>query len=253
MPEANQVHIDAALTNVSVAFTNNDFIADLVAPPVAVRKQSDRYYVYDADRDWLRAEPDLRAPGTEANEIGFLLSSDSYYCEDHALESAIADEERENADPAIQPDIDRTEFLTEKIALNREMALQKLLRDSGEIPQDVLDAGERWNSPDNDPLTGIRAAANTVFANCQRRANVVIMPMAVFETVRNHASVVDRIKHTVAGTADEQLLAGLLGIDRVLVPRSVKNTAPKGRTPVIEPVWGNDIYVLHVAPKPSPT
>ena len=54
MPEVSQVHIDAALTNVSVAYRNPDYIADIIAPQVAVRKQSDKYYIYDAERERFR-------------------------------------------------------------------------------------------------------------------------------------------------------------------------------------------------------
>jgi hypothetical protein len=70
MPEVSQVHIDAALTNVSVAYRNPDYIADIVAPQVAVRKQSDKYYIYDAERERFRQSNDRRAPGAEADEVG---------------------------------------------------------------------------------------------------------------------------------------------------------------------------------------
>jgi len=123
MPTPSQVHIDTALTNLSVAYRNPAFAAELIAPAVAVRRQSDRYYIVDSERESLRAQKDLRAPGTEADEVNFSLSSDAYFCAGHALESVIPDEERENADPAIQPEMDRTEFLTEKILLNEEIAL----------------------------------------------------------------------------------------------------------------------------------
>ncbi|HBF33017.1 TPA: hypothetical protein DDW35_00500, partial [Candidatus Sumerlaeota bacterium] len=113
MPEVSQVHVNAALTNLSVAYRNPAFISDLIAPAVAVRKQQDRYFIYDAAREAFRSTNDLRAPGTQANEVDFALSTDSYYCEDHALVSVIPDEERENADPVIQPEIDRVEFLSD--------------------------------------------------------------------------------------------------------------------------------------------
>jgi hypothetical protein len=111
MPEVSQVHVNVALTNVSLAYRNPAFIADLIAPPVGVRKQQDRYFIHDAEREAFRSTSDHRAPGAEANEVDFALSSEAYYCEDHALVSVIPDEERENADPAIQPDIDRVRRL----------------------------------------------------------------------------------------------------------------------------------------------
>ena len=111
MPTAPEVHIDAALTNVAVVYKNPAFIADLIAPPVLVRKQSDKYFIFDAGREAMRPTPDRRAPGAVANEVDFSLSTDTYYCDGHALTSPITDEERENADPVIQPALDRTQSL----------------------------------------------------------------------------------------------------------------------------------------------
>ena len=48
MPEVSQVHIDATLTNLSVAYRNPAFIADELAPVVNVKKQFDRYFIYDS-------------------------------------------------------------------------------------------------------------------------------------------------------------------------------------------------------------
>ena len=56
MPETTQVHVNMALTNVSVAYRNLAFIADVIAPPVGVRKQQDRYFIIDSEREAFRSE-----------------------------------------------------------------------------------------------------------------------------------------------------------------------------------------------------
>jgi hypothetical protein len=251
MPEVSQVHIDTALTHVSVAYRNTDYIADEIAPPVAVRKQSDKYFVYDPEREFLRATPDARSPGAEANEVDFSLSTDNYFCEDHALEAAIPDEERDNADPPLQPDIDRTELLTDKIALNREIAIAELLSTSAGINSMTIDPAQWWTLPDSDPLAHIAEARRAVFGSAQRRPNTAILPFAVFDALRNHPKVVERIKYTTAGVVSAELLAQVIDVDRVLVPRSFKNVAQRGRNPLCVPVWGNSAWLLHVAPRPA--
>jgi len=252
MPEVQQVHIDAALTNVSVAYKNNEYIADAVAPPVPVRKQSDKYFVYDTEREGMRPVEDVRAPGAEATELNFALSSDSYYCEDHALSSSVPDEERENADPVIQPEIDRTEFLTDRILLNREIALEKLFRTAAGLGEAAPDPEDLWDTETSDPIAQLQTARVNVFAASQRRANTLILPYNVYEALRNHPAVTDRIKYTTAGVVNEQLLAQLIDVDRVLVPRSFKNTAAKGQTASVTSVWGKNAYLLYVPPRPAP-
>ena len=50
-PTASDVHVNMPLTNISVAWMQNqqEFIADRVFPTVPVKHRSDRYYVYDRD------------------------------------------------------------------------------------------------------------------------------------------------------------------------------------------------------------
>jgi hypothetical protein len=251
MPEPSQVHVDAALTAVSVAYRNPEYAADAVAPPVPVRKQSDKYFVYDAEREWMRPSPDRRSPGAEANEVNFSVSTDNYFCDDHALEAAIPDEERDNADPAIQPDIDRTEFLTEKIALNREIALAGALAQAGGVPGAALSGEDLWDNPDSNPFAVFAEARASVLLGTQRLPNLLLLSSPVFEVLRNHPAVVERIKHTSAGIVTEDLLAQLAGVARVVVGRAYKNTAARGQAPVMVPVWGRHAYFLHVAARPG--
>lgn len=249
MPEVQQVHIDAALTGVSVMYRNADFIADLVAPPVAVRRQSDRYFVYDPKREALRPTLDRRSPGAEASEVDFDLSSDSYFCEDHALAAAVPDEERDNADPAIQPDIDRVEFLTGKIALNREQGLEEMLRTHPDVPEATLDPADRWQNAGTDPVARIETARAAVFAACGRRANTLVIGYEVFNTLRHHPAVIDRVKYSMGAVVTEDLLARLMDLDRVVVGRAVRNNAVKGRPAAVGPVWGRDAYLMHQPPR----
>jgi hypothetical protein len=59
---ARDLHIDTALTNVTVSYNPGGFIADIVAPVVPVSKESDKYYVWSRE-ETLRTFEDLRADG----------------------------------------------------------------------------------------------------------------------------------------------------------------------------------------------
>lgn len=251
MPEVQQVHIDAALTNVSLAYRNHDFIAEQLAPRVAVRKQSDRYYVYDSEREAIRPSFDLRSPGSLAAEVDYTLSSESYFCSDHALASAVTDEERENADPALQPHIDRTEFLTERILLNQEVALHNLLQTSPLIQEKALSPTDAWTTGASDPIADVREARMAIFESSQRRANIMVLPFKVYELLRSHPAVTEAIKYGGQPMATPAVLADLFDVDRVLVPRACANTATPGQPPHVESVWEPAVYLAHVAPRPG--
>ncbi len=252
MPDVSTVHHDVTLTNLSVAYRQPGFIAPEVAPAVAVRHQSDRYFIYDAEREVLRTMPDGRAPGAEASEIDFALSHDSYYCDDHALVAAIPDEERDNADSPLQPEIDRTEFLTARILLNAEVSLASRLRDAATIPSNDLSATAPWDDDtDGDPIGDIEDARGAILSAIQHVPNTLVLPYGVYTAVRYHPTVTERVKYTNSGMPGEKVLADLFDVERVIVARAVRNTAPRGQAPAIEPVWGKDALLLHVPPRPG--
>lgn len=250
MPDVSQVHHDIALTNLSVAYRHPAFVASEIAPEVAVRHQSNRYFVHDPHRDALRTTDDHRAPGAEAREVGFDLSSDSYFCDDHALTSTIPDEERDNADAPLQPEVERVEFLTGKILLNMEANLAGLLRDPERIPGTELEtATDRWDDDSIDPVEAVEEARAAIVAATQSMPNTLVLPFEVYHAVRNNPKVADRVAYSRMGVFGPAELAQLFDVERVLVPHAVRNTAPRGQEPDLESVWGPDALLLHVPPR----
>jgi hypothetical protein len=247
MPAASQVHIETALTNVSVAYRNPACVAEAVAPPVPVRRQSDRYYILDPARERFRAQNDLRAPGAEADEVDFSLSTDAYFCADHALESAVPDEERENADPAIQPEIDRTEFLTDKILLNQETNLAAAFRAPDALPGiEYTEAGNRWDDPDVDPVAAVELGRAAIQQAVPVLPNTLILSYPVYQALRAHPKILDRVKYVRMGIVGAAELAQLFDIERLLIARAFHNTAARGQAPALEFVWGRDALLCHV-------
>lgn len=250
MPDISAVHHDIALTNVSLAYQNAAYISSIISPEIGVRKQSNKYFVYDPMRDSARQSVDHRAPGTEANEVNFDLSSESYYCDDHALESTIPDEERENADSPLQPETDRTEFLTDKILLNQEINVSNILRDDTVVPfHNIASPTSRWDDDAIDPVTDVETARAAIVDGTQQMPNTLILPFDVYQKVRNNPNVTDRIAYSRLGVFGPQELAQLFDVERVLVPRSVKNTATTGQPASLESIWGKDALMLYVPPR----
>lgn len=251
MPEVSQVHIDAALTNLSVGYRNSAFISDLLAPVVPVRKQFDKYFVYDSEREVFRSSDDKRAPGAAANEVDFALSTDSYSCEDHALTAVIPDEERDNADPPIQPNIDRTEFLRDKIDLNKEIELASILTDTSVITQNATLSGtSQWSDfANSDPVQAIEDQKAAIIQAVQVMPNTLMLPYEVFTQVRIHPQVVDRADLARVGVVNSDLLAQIFGVEQVLVPRALQNTAAAGQPASMSFVWGKDALLCFVPPR----
>src|SRR3990167_9444422 len=120
-PTAGDSHIDAPLTNVSIAYMQEqgNFIATRVFPWVPVARQSDKYYIFDKNA-WLRDQVQLRPPGTEAAGSGYTLSNTTYYADVWALRKDIDDQTRANSDAPLDPDRNATNWLTLQMLIRRE-------------------------------------------------------------------------------------------------------------------------------------
>jgi len=86
-----------------------------------VAKQTGKYYIYDKAN--LRIDKTNRAAGSPSNEIDFgVAPTGTFACDDHALKGFVSDEVQDQADAALNPLIDETETITEKLLLDREKA-----------------------------------------------------------------------------------------------------------------------------------
>ncbi|MBN1515521.1 hypothetical protein JXA32_03020 [Candidatus Sumerlaeota bacterium] len=252
MPEVSDVHVDSALTNVSVQYGRNEFLSNLLFPVVPVAKQSDKYFVLDEEREGLRQSDDRRAAGAEALEADFGASTDTYFCEDHALQAIVADEERANADPAIQADIDKVEFLSGKILLNKEIALASALSSGVSNSQTV---SNKWDDYTNgDPVGDVSASIQKVIDAVQAVPNVLVIDYSVYLALKDHPDLVDRVQFQSGGEASvvtREALAQVFGLERVLIGRSFKNTAARGQTASVSAVWSDTAYVAYVPERPG--
>src|SRR5690349_11363246 len=121
-PTQSDLHINAPLTNISVAWMQSAdaYIADKVFPTVPVQKQSDLYWKYNK-AEWRRTDVELRAPSTESPGVGWNVTTDSYFCHVYAVHKDIDDQLRANADSNFSLDRDATTFITNQMLLKRDI------------------------------------------------------------------------------------------------------------------------------------
>src|SRR5437773_7566339 len=184
------VHIDRALTQISVGWPNSENLAGAALfPSVGVMKQTDKYYIFGRE-GWL-PESDLRAPGSAANEVvGATLSTDTYYAQEHALQIAVTDEERQNADPPIAPDRDGTNIITSKVVLGRERVMQQLATTAANYSSTstvTLSGTQQWSDYANsDPITDLRSGKIVVNGRIFTDPNVAVIPYQVMAKLEDH-------------------------------------------------------------------
>ena len=243
------VVVDPALSNVSIKYMNDTFIADQIFPIVKTAKQTGKYYVYDKSN--MRINKTARAAGSGANEIDFGLSVSTFACDDHALKEFVADEIQDQADAALNPLVDATETVTEQLLLDKESNLAAILTSTALMTQNTTLSGtSMWSDYSNsDPIGDIRTARTTIHQNTFRKPNTIIMGKQVFDMLAEHPQIIERVKYSQLGILTEELLARVFQVEKILVGEAGYNSAAEGQSDSMSYVWGKHAVVAHIAPQ----
>jgi len=251
MPDKRDLHIDAVLTGISIAFKNPGFVADVVFPLVPVKHESDKYYIYGKERFDIPSA--LRAPKSAYKRVDWSVSTGTYSCEEYGLEEPIDDRERDNADEPLNLDIDTTEFLTDMLLLNREKRVADKLSDTTVLTQNVTLSGtSQWSDYTNsDPIGNVETGKNTINSNAGLNPNLMVMSREVFIKLRHHPQILERVKYSERGVLTIELLQAVFEIDKIVIAESLYNTAKKGQTASLSRVWGKHCILAFVTPRPG--
>lgn len=261
-PALPDVHISAALTNISVAYVQGEdsYIADKVFPMVPVQHQTDQYFKW-SKADFFRDEAQLRADATESAGTGVNLETDNYRAAVWALHQDIGTQVRANADPAVDLDATSAKQLMQKLLIRRDRIFATkfmaasvwgttVTGTSGGTPGSATPAF--WDDDANgDPFTDIAVAQTTILQNTGFLPNVLALSWPVYQALRKHPLIIDRIKYTqatYAGTITPQLLAAAFDIQRVVVSKAVYNSAGENVAASMSFVVGKHALLCYAAP-----
>lgn len=253
------VQPDVVLTNISVAYDQAPFVGNLLFPAIPVDDQGGKYPIFGRENWALPPEGDLRAPGTDANEVGGRrLSTDNYYAEEHALRGAVPDEEPAavRRTPGINPMSDLTEDLTQSLLLGREIAIRNLATTAANYPADhvvTLSGTTQFNDPLSDPIGVFNTAYRKFRSKIYRMPNLAVIPWEVMTQLEEHPDFIERIKYSQPGILSQDLVAALLKFPgQIVVPEVPWNTANPLQAESIAFMWGKDILLAYVPPAPGP-
>lgn len=252
-PTPSDVHVDAILTNISVAYIQdqNYFIANKVFPSIPVEKQSDKYFKYTKG-DWFRDEAAVRAPATQSVGSGYSLSTDTYSTLVYAFHKDVDDQVRANSDNPLNPDRDATTFITQRMLLRQEIDWTSKFFTTGIWATDKtggVDFTQWSNYAASDPITDIENGKSVMWASTGLLPNTLVLGYDAFRQLKNHPDIVDRIKYTTADVVTEDILARYFGVDNVYVSRAIKNTGAEGASDSFSAVAGKNAALFYVAPQ----
>ncbi len=264
-PTHSDVHFNAPLTNISIAYIQDsgNFVADRVFPNIPVQKQADRYWTYDRGH-FNRDEMAVRAPATESAGSGYTVdNTPSYYCPVYAFHKDIPDEVRANSDTPLSPDRETAIFVTQKALIKREKTFVSSFFATGLWTNEVTGVAAspgtgnvlRWDDASANPIENVRLAKRTILQSTGFEPNVLMLGKTVYDALVDHPDLVDRIKYgqTPNGPAivNQQALAALFEVDRIVVSKAIENTAAEGATNSHSFIAGKHALLAYAAPSPG--
>jgi hypothetical protein len=257
MPSLNQLHVDEALTQISVAYRNQAFVAEEVMPVVPVMKKNDVFFKFS--KQHFRSYKDAYAAGQRAQQIEVDLDARGFYMADgHALEDSITDDEREQADPGAQIEVEKTEKLTNIVALNEEIGFFTNIVKPTVITQNFdlsTTPTSQWSDYINsDPVPEVLKQRRTIQQQIGDFPNYLLVSQPVLDSLANHPRILDRVKYTANGARnqlDEQDLARVFKVEKVLVSAALYQTVEEGQADNLGYIMGRNALLFFRPARPG--
>ncbi len=268
-PAQSDLHVNAPLTNVSVAYIQNtaDFISSKVFPKVPVKKQSDLSWKYSKS-DWRRNDVSKRAASTETPGIGWKMDTDTYFAHVYGVHKDIDDQVRSNADSNFRVDSDATKFVTNQLLLKRDIDWTDRFFTPGVWDTEYAGVGSapsgsseflNWSDDGSDPINDVSKWVVDFRQLTGYTPNAIVAGAQVIRELKNHPDIIDRIKYTQRGIVSEDLIATLFGVDKIhtaLATQAVTPETTDARTQDEAATYEfiadeNSLLLCYSAPSPS--
>lgn len=261
MPNPREVAQDAVLNNIASYYSHEGTIYQEIAPIVDIKHIAGKYYVFG--REELRVMNDTLGRRSPANELDWHVTTAQYRAVARGLRTFIGQEDRENADPPIQLETTSTEKLIRALDLAAEVRCVAIVA-AAITATSATAAGTAWQTggTTGKPLTDIAAAKFNFKRACGVKPNTLIIPDQCLAAMVLCDEWTNQFTYTIGGgpriaTYDE-LPPTIMGM-RPLVPEQLQLSGdPRvgdglgpGGTPTLASVWGDNVYLMHVNPRPA--
>lgn len=235
--------VDPILTNVAIGYKNAEYIGENLFPVVPVDKEQGKIPKWGAEA--FRIYNTRRSIRSKTNRIEMDATTVPYSLEEEALEAPIDDRELEEAAEVLKLEMSRTKMLTDNIRLKME----KDQADAAQNPAnysaghvEALSGTDVFTDPASKPIDVIGDGRATVRSKIGLYPNVLEIGAAVYEVLKNHPTIIDKIKYSQKGIATADILAEIFDVKKVVVGKAVY----ADRDGTMKDVWGKNLVLAYV-------
>lgn len=243
--------VNPLLTNISVAYSNDAYIAGSLFPTVEVDKETGLYFVVDKEN--LRAPADARrAEFGRANRVSNNLTQAAYALEEKSLEAPISDRVMKQYSDPFDPKANATKLVKDKLLLDKEKDLVTTILGST-VAGNNIDSAASWATAATDILAQVRTGRTFIQKSTGKKANTVLLSKDAYDAIMKNTAFIAAVQYTSFPSegALRQKLAEWFDVERVLVGEAVENTSKEGQADSLDYIWKDLAVVAYVSPNPA--
>lgn len=264
MPDFSSTHVDSVLSNFSQKYDLPvGALADVLCPKVTVGKETGTFFKYNKG-DRARIPFTMRTLKSESRQVDWRVSTDTYACDEYALNDLIDDREYQQADAPLNLQQDTIENLQTLMTLDREKRVHGIATDTAVVTKTLALTGtDQWrdvgvSGTTATPIEDGEIASEAIRVDTGKRPNLAVFGMAAWLAFTKVTEILDRIV-TPGGawgspTITTDVAATLwapYGIQRVIVADNIENTAGYGVTDSFSDIWSDEVLFAYVDPRPG--
>lgn len=246
---------DPVRTAIALAYSNEQYIADMVLPRAMVSSEEFLWTLYNKADGFTVPDTTIDRKG-RFNQVEFGGTEKASQTIDRGLEDVVPQKDIDRArDQNLQfdPVGNATELITELLLLDREIRVKNIVQDADLYPagnKETLSAADRWDTETGDPMTQLSDAMETTWL----RPNVMVLSSQTALAIQRNTKVGQAYNGTDGPEAMVPLewIRQTLGLDQILVGRSRQNTAKKGQPETYARVWDNKVTLIYRNPAALP-
>jgi hypothetical protein len=234
--------LNVAASNFAKMYRNNQMVGDLLAPRVAMDRQAFQYVIHDRSNFRLDQQT-LRAPGDAPQTIRSAFSTGRYFCMSHALSADIPFEtEQYGLGFGFSEIAKGTQFVMDKLQLDREVYLANLVLTAGSTPNTLALAGAAmWDQATSTPIQNVEDA-KAVVRSSGVQANILLLSDNTFTALQTNPQIIARTayKDNYAPAVTLDLLSAVFNIKCVLASAVIID-----KNNVASWVWGQSAVLAY--------
>ena len=249
-PTRPRQDLQGAYTALNLA--DRGLVADLVLPPLSVGEEAG--VIPTISREvYLQRINTKRAPKASTSTADWASGTDSFSLTEYAHKGLVTERDARRFRSFFDAEEVEAKRVMEIIATDREIDTAAAVFNTttfgtAGVNRTTLAGGAEWDVAGGVPLTNVAAAKQALVQNYGTKPNTLIIPYYVMSRLMTNTQFRNAFTGFFAGglipaEPSVEHLKAIFGLENVIVPFGIYNSANAGATPSYTPIWNED-YVM---------